>query len=121
MNDIKDDLIELERERYKFLQELEGFQKNIAILEEWSAAAENDPQARENLQRFDELYGQYYEEDMASLTDKMNQVELCYKKFNRLNGSLQQSSRQARKKQEVDSEDRVPSKNTRRKRSRNYI
>lgn len=125
MNDfkyeIKEELIELEREHYKLLQELEVFQRNISLLEEWSAEAESNPQAREKLQRFDELYGSQYEEDIVALTEKLNQVEMCYKQFNRLGGRLQQSSTQVRQKKEVDSEDREPSKNARRKRSRNYI
>lgn len=120
-HEIKEELIELERERYKLLQEMEGFQRNLSLLEEWSAEAESNPQAREKLQRFDELYGLHFEEDIAALTEKMNQVEMCYKQFNRLSGGLQQPSRQARNKKEVDSEDREPAKNARRKRSRNYI
>lgn len=125
MNDfkyeIKEELIELEREHYKLLQELEVFQRNISQLEEWSAEAESNPQGRKKLQQFDELYGSQYEEDIAALTEQLNHVEMCYKKFNRQSGGLQQSSRQARQKKEVDSEDRGPSKNFRHKRSRNYI
>lgn len=84
MNDIKDDLITLERERYKFQEEFEKFKKTLATLEEWQKEAENDPVMRKRLQQFDELYGPHYETDIETVTLKLSEVEFCCKELLRI-------------------------------------
>lgn len=115
MNDLQSTLIELERERYKFLQELEEFHKTLSILEQWNAEAKTNPQAREKLERFDELYGPDFEEDFADIADKIHQAEACYRKFNRMSAHSPGSSRKMARNKEEKTEDSRSSKKTKRK------
>ncbi|HDR2354449.1 TPA: hypothetical protein QCH65_001620 [Enterobacter roggenkampii] len=115
MNDLQSTLIELERERYKFLQELEEFNKTLSILEQWNAEAKTNPQAREKLERFDELYGPDFEEDFADIADKIHQAEACYRKFNRMSAHPPANARQVARKKEEKPEGLKSSKKNKRK------
>ncbi|MCK7227235.1 hypothetical protein L8P27_05130 [Enterobacter asburiae] len=115
MNDFESTLIELERERYKFLQELEEFHKMLSILELWNSEAKTNPQAREKLERFDELYGPDFEADFADIADKIHQAESCYRKFNRMSAHPPAHARQVARNKEENREDSRSSKKNKRK------
>lgn len=77
---------ELERERYKMLQELERFRNIQTTLEEWQAEAAHDPVMRERLERMAALYGAEFVKELEVLTVQLEKVEADYRRFMQIAG-----------------------------------
>lgn len=87
MSEIPAISIDIERERYKLIEEMNHFEKLKETLEMLNAQAANNPAIARQLEQFQQQHGDAFLRDMAAMTEQIKQAEMQYKSLLRMVGS----------------------------------